>query len=117
MVSSAIHMLSGELSEDNLEKNGPTLRLFCLAVNILGWEIASLRKLKRWRIPNILLSISCTKGHNMHLILKKLKKTCRTIKAASGAPYSFYDFFLDYNKEAHQKGIADLKAFLHKHAR
>ena len=58
------------------------------------------------------------KGAQHAFDIKEIKKkTCRTIKAASGAPYSFYDFFLDYNKEAHQKGIADLKAFLHKHAR
>ena len=45
------------------------------------------------------------------------KKICRTVNAASDAPYASYELCLEYNENAHKKSITDLKDFLYKYAK
>ena len=75
-------------------------------------------QIKKMENTNPPLVYKLYKGAHHAFDIKEIKKKfCRTIKAARDAPYSSYDLCFEYNKEAHQNSIADLKGFLYKHAK
>ena len=83
-----------------------------------GLENCFAEQIKKMENTNPPLVYKLYKGAHHAFDIKEIKKKfCRTIKAARDAPYSSYDLCLEYNKEAHQNSIADLKGFLYKHAK